>query len=174
MGTHPIFESDFDCLTDMSIDLWLPSKLNSIIKNADLVGSEKTERIGKCLFLAKNKGGQFWPLLERAADQIISEYHLSESAKIFLLDNIKSKSPEIVDFMAPFMLIGQDTVSPLQEVIQKGLIYDLMLRLNKSKSDSALLRPLISAIESVNSTEKEDLQNSEIPSENLISENGQN
>ena len=75
--------------SDMSIDLWLPSKLNSIIKNADLVGSEKTERIGKCLFLAKNKGGQFWPLLERAADQIISEYHLSESAKIFLLDNIK-------------------------------------------------------------------------------------
>ena len=72
------------------------------------------------------------------------------------------------------MLIGQDTVSPLQEVIQKGLIYDLMLRLNKSKSDSALLRPLISAIESVNSTEKEDLQNSEISSENLISVNGQN
>ena len=76
--------------------------------------------------------------------------------------------------MAPFMLIGQDTVSPLQEVIQKGLIYDLMLRLNKSKSDSALLRPLISAIESVNSTEKEDLENSEISSENLISPNGQN
>ena len=87
--------------------------------------------------------------------------------------NFVAKSPEIVDFMAPFMLIGQDTVSPLQEVIQKGLIYDLMLRLNKSKSDSALLRPLISAIESVDSTEKEDFDNSEISSENLIS-NGQN
>ena len=90
----------------MSIDLWLPSKLNSILKNVDLIGSEKTERIGKCLFLAKNKGGQFWPLLERAADQIISEYHLSESAKIFLLDNIKCEICSPTHFRSKPAIIG--------------------------------------------------------------------
>ena len=68
-----------------------------------------------------------------------------------------AKSAEIVDVMAPFMLTGQEPLSPLQEIIQKGLIYDLTLRLTRgceadtdeNPTPTKILRPLISAIESV-------------------------
>ena len=71
------------------MELWLPSKLTSILQNTEVVGLQKTERIAQCLFLAKNEGGDFWPLLERAADQIISHYQLSGAAGKFLRDNVK-------------------------------------------------------------------------------------
>jgi len=34
MGTHPIFESDFDCLTDFNREIWAPVAVAEAMKAA--------------------------------------------------------------------------------------------------------------------------------------------
>ena len=48
--------------------------------------------------------------------------------------------------MAPFMLMGQEGVSGVTELIQKGLIYDLILEIEGIES-SDVLEPLIRSME---------------------------
>jgi hypothetical protein len=53
--------------------------------------------------------------------------------------------------MAPFMLYGQEELNPIQMLIQKGLMYDLILKLEGKTDRKEVLDPLIISMETYGS-----------------------
>jgi hypothetical protein len=136
-------------------ELWIPSKLTAALSaNPQRPLMAKTERIAKCLVFAAKNGGEFWKVLEKAAQQIIADFKLPPKAQSFLWTGVKDKDAEIVEFMAPFMLFGQEELTPVHELVQKGLVYNLLLKIEGCSDWKDALNPLIRSM-SLTAPEKE-------------------
>ena len=85
----------------MNASLWYPQSVDRLCRsfhskvqskpNRQSNGRTKADRIAHCLFFAVNQGGEFWNVIKKAAEQVISDYDLPKDAQIFLRHMADSK-----------------------------------------------------------------------------------
>ena len=85
----------------MNASLWYPQSVDRLCRsfhskgqskpNRQSNGRSKADRIAHCLFFAVNQGGEFWNVIKKAAEQVISDYDLPKDAQIFLRHMADSK-----------------------------------------------------------------------------------
>jgi len=143
----------------MNTCLWYPQSVDRLCRSIQSNGQSKSnvrskaDRIAHCLFFAVNQGGEFWNVIKKAAEQVITDYDLPKDAQIFLRNMADREDKAIADYLAPFMLNQpEESDTELSILIRKGLIYDLLLRMDNSengfsgKSQKVSLEPLILAM----------------------------
>lgn len=81
----------------MNTCLWYPQSVDRLCRSIQSNGQSKSnvrskaDRIAHCLFFAVNQGGEFWNVIKKAAEQVITDYDLPKDAQIFLRNMADSK-----------------------------------------------------------------------------------
>ena len=86
----------------MNACLWYPQSVDKLCRSfqsnklngkskGQTNGRSKADRIAHCLFFAVNQGGEFWNVIKKAADQVITDYEMPKDAQIFLRNMADSK-----------------------------------------------------------------------------------
>lgn len=138
---------------------WAPSQIDQLaaehINHRRQRPNVKAERLVKCLHFAAEQGGDFWAVLGKALDQVIGDFKLPNQAVNFLRNLHSNNDKQLAQFLMPFMMqTVKEHQTQLDQLVAKGLIYDLLVKMSPEQD---LLKPLISRLECREEKEEKEL-----------------